>query len=464
MAKDKDKDRDEAEDRNEAEDRDESDEAEEEESDDGEDEGDEPKAAAGKDDDEDEDESDDDEDDDEDDERHASTSGVAKALGVDGEEEEGEASAKEEPAAAPNRAARRREDALKKRRARTGGDKKTSDDEDADEAVSAKEPLPKDKNLRAKELLKRRQEAAASRQSSTAVGLSAGEMVQDSLARAGGSATKFLRSHWKKLGVAIVAGVAGTAGLLYFLENRQESTGKVTDALSKAVMMENAPVLAEDKRPEEQKAADPTPVFPTGEAKAEAVLAAYTKVVDEHKGTGAAILAKFGQAGAYLDKNQADQAFSAYEEILRTELAKADVDVRARAIEGKGFALESKKDFDGAMNVFKELEGVDKVYADLAKYHQARMLLAKGEKDKAKEIFLALKKTLEVPTLEGPQAPHLRQMVEETLHSIDPSIPRPKRQMGGPKGTLSADEIEELRRKFEEMQKQQGEGHGDDAH
>ena len=62
------------------------------------------------------------------------------------------------------------------------------------------------------------------------------------------------------------------------------------------------------------------------------------------------------------------------------------------------------------------------------------------------------------------QAPHLRQLIDETLHSIDPSIPRPKRTMGGPKGTLSAEEIEELRRKFEEMQKQQGEGHGDDAH
>jgi hypothetical protein len=92
------------------------------------------------------------------------------------------------------------------------------------------------------------------------------------------------------------------------------------------------------------------------------------------------------------------------------------------------------------------------------------MHLAKGEKDKAKEIFLALKKTLEVPTLEGPSAPHLRQLVEETLHSLDPSIPRPKRTMGGPKGTMSAEEIEELRRRFEEMQKKQGEGHGDDAH
>jgi tetratricopeptide (TPR) repeat protein len=289
-------------------------------------------------------------------------------------------------------------------------------------------------------------------------------MVQDSLARAGSGATKFLRQHYKKLVVAVVAGVAGTAAVLYFLEQREAGTGKTADVLAKAVLAEQAPVMAEDKRPEEQKALDPMPVFASSSAKADAVLAAYTKVVDEHPGTGPAILAKLGQAGAYLDKNMPDQAFSAYEDVLRTELAKNDVDVRARAMEGKAFALEAKKDYDGALKVFQDLEGVDKTFADLAKYHQARMHLVKGEKDKAKEMLLALKKTLEVPTLEGPQAPHLRQMIEENLRTLDPSLPRPRRNLGGPKGMPSPEELEQLKKQLEEMQKQQGEGHGDDAH
>ncbi len=400
-------------------------------------------------------------------ERDASTKGVAEALGVDQAEGEG-AEAKGDEAAVPNRAARRRDEVMKKRRARTeqkrGADKsEKADDDEAegdDEAVAAREPLPKDKNLRAKELLKRRQEAA-SKKGSTAVGLSAGEMVQDSLARAGSGASKWFRQNFKAVAATIVIGVVGTAGVLYYLEHREEKAGKTTDSLAKAVLTEQAPVIADDKRPDEQKALDPMPVFSSEPAKADAVLAAYTKVVEEHPGTGPGILGKLGQAGAYLDKNLPDQAFSAYEDVLRTDLAKADVDVRARAIEGKGFALEAKKDYDGAMNVFKELEGVEKSYVDLAKYHQARMHLVKGEKDKGKEILVALYKALEVPTLEGPQTPHLRALVEETLRGIDPTLVRPKRNLGGPKGTPSPEELEKIKQQILEMQKKQGEeGHG----
>lgn len=419
------------------------------------------------------DESDDDDDDDA--ERDASTAGIAKALGVDGEEEEAQGEEEgDKPSAAPNRAARRREEVLKKRRARTEKARAKSEEseedddqgegeEEQEEAVAARAPLPKDKNLRAKELLKRRQEAAK-KAATPLVGLSAGEMVQDSLARAGSGATKWLRTNFRAVAAVLVLGVAGTAGVMFYLEHREEKAGKTTDSLAKAVLTEQAPVIADDKRPEEQKALDPMPVFSSTEAKADAVLAAYTKVVDEHPGTGPGILGKLGQAGAYLDKNLPDQAFSAYEDVLRSDLAKADVDVRARATEGKGFALEAKKDFDGAMNVFQQLEGIDKTYADLAKYHQARMHLAKGEKDKGKEILVALYKALEVPTLEGPQSPHLRAMIEETLRGIDPTSVKPRRAMGGPKGTPSPEELERIKKQIEEMQRKQaeeGEGHGD---
>lgn len=460
MAKDKDQARDEDDDRDE----DERDETEAPSDEDGE----ETRAASSKDDDEtDEDEA----------ERDASTAGVAKALGVDEEEEEASTEGQdggEKPAAAPNRAARRREEVLKKRRARNEKARAKSEDEaegegeaeeeegEEPEAVAAKAPLPKDKNLRAKELLKRRQEAAK-KAATPLVGLSAGEMVQDSLARAGSGATKWLRTNFRAVAAVLVLGVVGTAGTMYYLDHREQKAGKTTDTIAKAMLTEQAPVIPEDKRPDEQKALDPMPVFASTEAKADAVLAAYTKVVDEHPGTGPGILGKLGQAGAYLDKNMPDQAFSAYEDVLRSELAKADVDVRARATEGKGFALEAKKDFDGAMNVFQQLEGIDKVYADLGKYHQARMFLAKGEKDKGKEILVALNKALEVPTLEGPQSPHLRAMIEETLRGIDPSLVKPKRDAGGPKGQMSPEELERIKKQIEEMQRKQAEEgeHGD---
>jgi len=172
---------------------------------------------------------------------------------------------------------------------------------------------------------------------------------------------------------------------------------------------------------------DPRPTYATLSDRADAELAAYTKVMDEHPGTGAAILGRLGKAGAFLDKGDADAALSLFNDVLLTDLAKADIDVRARATEGKGFAYELKKDYDAALAAFRDLEAVDKSMEDLGKYHQGRMLVKKGDKDKAKEILLALYKKLELPSVDGPPTKELKAAVEQYLRMVDPTAV-PKRQ------------------------------------
>jgi hypothetical protein len=181
-------------------------------------------------------------------ERSASTKGVAKALGVDDDEEEGEEEeAKAQPAAPPNRAARRRDEVLKKRRAARGGEDKPAraagesagegedEGEEEDEApvVAARDPLPKDKNARAKELLRRRKEAAEGK--SANIGLSAGEVVQDQLARAGGAAGRWFQRHFRKIIVGSVVAIAAVVGTIQFLNYREQEAGKASDALMKGV-------------------------------------------------------------------------------------------------------------------------------------------------------------------------------------------------------------------------------------
>lgn len=420
-------------------------------------------------------------------ERDASTKGVAKALGVDDDEEaeEGEEAEEEEdkPAAPANRAARRRDDALRRRAAREGKvaaaatvTKKPakSSDEDGEEGgeeeeeeeapvVKARDPLPKDRNARAKELLRRRQESIDTKKP---IGLTAGEAVQDQLARAASGTTRWLRNNFKYVIGGLVIAVGATAGILYYLDRQEATKAKSSDTLMAALKAERGEIIAEGETPDpmaaQAKEIDPLPTFPTFAARADAAVAAYEKVISEHPGTGVAILAKLGKAGAYLDKGESDPALALYNEVIGTELAKADVDVKARAIEGKGLALELKKDLDGALAAFRDLETADKAFEDLGKYHQARIHFKKGEKDRAKELLLALFKKLELPEADGaPRQRQLRVGVEQYLRTIDPKAVPKKARPNNPFGEGGPKSLEEL----QEWAKQQGmdlNTHGDD--
>jgi predicted negative regulator of RcsB-dependent stress response len=411
-------------------------------------------------------------------ERDASTAGVARALGV---EDEGEGEVEEAAQAVPgekaasNRAARRREEALKRRAKRASSSARSAGEgEEGDEPVEASKaaPLPKDRNARARELLKRRQEAAAQ----PPAGLSAGEMVQDSLARAGSATGKWFTDNFKGiLGVLAVA-LVGTGAFLFYQEHQLRKAAEASDALARGLAADRARVLAEDKRSDEEKKLDPNLVFPSSEAKADAMLAAYQKVLTEHGGGGPGILAELGAAGAYLDKRAWDDALAAYSRVLASPLASADVDVRARALEGKGFALEGRGDLDGALTTFKELAAVDPSFADLGAYHEARLHALKGDLDKAKEQLKALEKKLELPLADGSQQLFLRTMVNETLRSVDPSSAKPRSPLAGPKGgQITPEELQRMqddaRKRLEELEKKKREKaeregheeHGDDS-
>ena len=431
-------------------------------------------------------------------ERDASTRGVAEALGVDaeqGEEAGEEEDAADKPKAPANRAARRREEAQKRRAAREGkpvaapsapakkkaapkdgedededDDDDGAEDEDEEEEVAvARDPLPKDKNARAKELLRRRQESALgkSKTSGSAIGLSTGEVVQDQLARAASGTQRWLKTNFKLVLGGIAAALAIAGGVMFYIDRQDKARAASSDALIAALSNERGDVIAEGAPPSPMQAqlkeTDPRPSFGTHAARADAALAAYEKVTAEHPSSGAAILARLGKAGIHLDRGEADAALSGFNEVLTTELAKADLDVRARATEGKAFALEAKKDHDGALNAFRELEGMDKSFEDLAKYHQARIHFRKGEKDRAKELLVALYKKLEVPPADGtPPQRKLRENVEQYLRAVDPQALPKKKQLASPFAAGRQPTEEEINAWIQEQMKQQGAGHGDD--
>lgn len=397
---------------------------------------------------------------------------VAEALGVgaddtEGQEAEGDATAEaKEPAPPPNRAARRREEAVRRRKKRASG----TDDEG--------EARPRDKNARAKELLMRRQEQAAEKRP---VALLPSEMVDDALARSWSAAGKWVRTNFYVLQWVIVASVVGVAGYMFYVSRSEKKAGSASGTLIAAVEAERGRVMAEDKRSEEDKRFDPTRVFATPEERADAALASYNQVIDQHAGTGAAMLAKLGQAGVMLDKRDFAHALDAYNAVLASPLAAADLDVKGRAIEGLGLAKEGKGDLDGALATFGDLAKVDaKGFKELAKYHQARIHLAKGEKDKAKDLLkelLALKGEADkdptkdilnptdkgsAPGLDTQSFPYLKTVAEELLRSIDPNAMPSRLQLSSPTGPkLTPEQLRALQERAREAAEKMGsEPHG----
>jgi tetratricopeptide (TPR) repeat protein len=381
---------------------------------------------------------------------------VAEALGVGDEEAppklvaEAEKSAEEggEDAPAQNRAQRRAEAAQRRKKRKAAAAAPAAEDE---EAPVDEEDLPKDKNARAKELLKRRREQAATTRQP--VQLLPAEMVDDALARSASAVGKWLRKNFSVIQWVVVAAAVTGGGWAFYVSQTEKKVGNVSDDLAAGMRAERGRVAAEDKRSDEEKDADPTKVFKTPEEKADNALASYRKVIAEAPGTGAAILARLEEGGVLLEKRDWDKAREAFSQVSTSTLAGADPDVKARALEGLGFAKEGKNELDSALATFKEIEAVAGGkfgYKELSLYHQGRVLLAKGEKDKAKDLLKQAHDALEKPSDGAPHA-FLKAVVDESLRRIDPSLVPVKPTIGGGAKGQSMSQ-EELQRAIQRMQ------------
>jgi tetratricopeptide (TPR) repeat protein len=401
-------------------------------------------------------------------ERDASTVGVAEALGVDRSPEEiaaeEEAAAVSEEAKAPaNRSARRREQALVRRKKKAP--KATEGDDAAVAAGSVDADLPLDKNARAKELLKRRQKSVSG-SARVASGLDTGEIVQDALARGSSAAGTWFRDNVRYVVAGVAVVLLGAGGFLFFQARGEAKAGSATGALTEALAADRGRVMKEDKRTDEEKQVDPTRVFTTSDDRASAAIEAYQKALSASTEPGPTTLARLGLAGAQLEKGETQAAIDTYAAVLSSPLANADVDVRGRAIEGTGLALETKGDLDGALKQFEDLAKVDaKGFEELGLYHQARVHAQRGDKEKAKELLKKAREKLSAPGEVGQAFPFLEAVVDGHLRSLDPSAAPARMQLGGAKGnSMSPEDLdrlqEQMRKALEKRAGEQEQEHG----
>ena len=247
--------------------------------------------------------------------------------------------------------------------------------------------------------------------------------------------------------VAVLALIGG--GIYWYLDAKRSS--EASTALAQAVADERGRIGDPDQ--DDEGIHDTTPIFKTEDARRDAALAKYREVETKFKGTGAAWLAKLGEGSLLLDKRDPDGAIAAFEEVQGSTLARADAEVRGRLLENLGFAWElkaemkpdeKKQDLDKALEQYKQLESSDVFgFAQIAPYHEARVYELEGDKAKAIETLKALRESL----MKNPDSRlfgELRELTDDRLRALDPTAVPPKRNTIGAGGEIDPEMLKKL--------------------
>ena len=241
--------------------------------------------------------------------------------------------------------------------------------------------------------------------------------------------------------VAAVAGAIAFGAWMYF--DKKKSI-EASVALAQAVADERG-LIGDPEKEDEDAIRDKVPMFKTPDDRREAALAKYREVESKYKGTGASYLARLGEGALLLDKRDPDGAIAAFNDVLASSLAKADTEVRGRALESLGFAYEQKKDYDKALEQYKQLESSDVLgFKQMAPYNEARCYQLKGDKAKAIELLKALREDL-MKSTDARLFSALRELAEDRLRQLDPTSVPPKRaQLSAGGGQISPEMLDKL--------------------
>jgi hypothetical protein len=294
----------------------------------------------------------------------------------------------------------------------------------------------------------------------------------DSLLESAARAKNWLGQHREVFGglVAVsVLGAGGFFGWMYWQDKRNDDASAV---LAQAFADQHGHIneKADDEDDDDNRARPLYPTFKSAADRRDAALAKYRAVESKYAGTGAAILARLAEGAILLDSADPKGAIAAYDDVNASPLAMADSEVRGRAIEGRGFADEllaqsdsagAEKHRDDALAAYKELQSVDMTgMKELGMYHEARVLLAKGDKAKAIELLKDVHKLIGEPG-ESHLFSYLEFVVEDRLRELDPTALPPKSPKGGgagpsPNVDSTNPQIQELMRQMSEKARQKG--------
>ncbi len=287
----------------------------------------------------------------------------------------------------------------------------------------------RDRNQRVRELAAQKRDASRQARSRApkATGLDATEMVDDALTRSTHAALSFTKKHFNVLQWVVLGGIATAIGAHLYSHRREGQLQAASDVLANALKVENARIGDTGERGPDKMTGlvDVQPSFPTDAERGKAVARAYELAKAQAGTKGAAILAEMGEAAAAFNAHKLSEAARLYADVKASDIASEDTDLKARALLGISQSKEGLADSEGALKPLRELEnmGVSR-FVPVAQYHQARMLQANGQSEKAKPLLERALKKLEAdkPSAESFEPPsELESSVRALLTLIDPT-------------------------------------------
>jgi tetratricopeptide (TPR) repeat protein len=319
-------------------------------------------------------------------------------------------------------------------------------------APAAEPAAPANRQARRTAASKARARRKRERAEASAIGLDAGEMMDDAFVRFTDKLGRLARRYWNLIQWVVGLGAITWLGYQVYSWRRAVVDAEVSDALFSAIRAEQGKIgdPEEEGKPNANGIVDPTRIFKDEAERAKAAAAAYEAAAALRPGSVAQGFALLGKAGLALESGKADEALGSYDEILAGKAVKASDELRGDALEGRGLSLETKGDLPGAFTAFETLAGVPG-FENRALYQQARIKHAQGDTPAAKDLLNRLFKALGQPkaaSLGGlPDRPDfLRERATQLATVIDPL----EKDVKIPKPPLGADAVQQMLEQLKE--------------
>lgn len=280
--------------------------------------------------------------------------------------------------------------------------------------------------------------------------LATAERIDDVLPRSAHATTKFVQRNLGWLQWVFVFGAAGAIGYLIYEHRTELAKEKAGDALMSAVAAQHGNVTGRgDWRSPDRNLIDPRLEFASDEERLKATEERYRTALGAPSNEGSRLYAHLGLAGVLFDQGRYADARAEYENAKNNPLADKMPEAKGRALEGLALSFEAEGKRDQALSTLTELERVEG-FRETAHYHRARLWHAQGESQKALEELKKLQDDLVKSAAPGAQPGFLQLSVMELLRTLDPNATPPEPPSAG----ISPEQLEELQRQFEEMQRQ----------
>jgi predicted negative regulator of RcsB-dependent stress response len=330
------------------------------------------------------------------------------------------------------------------------GDEEASESELAEQASPAANPgapaLSRRERLAAA-AEKRREQRTKERAQAAAVGLDAGERVDDALVRATDRVGRFVKRHFNVMQWVFVGVLAAWIGVQIFNYRKLKGEAKVGDNLGKAAQAALAGANVEEEPAVPGMPEDTAPKFATDEERFKTARASFEAAIALKKNEGSVLLAELGLAGVDLDEGKAGEARARYERVKSAPYAQKDNELRGRALEGIALSHEVANETEAALKAYRELENSGlEGFVEVALLSQARLQAESGQVAPAKETLDKLQKHLEKAAIKPEKTFYLGPSLQALKTLIAPDEPK----------ASDPANLDELQKTLQELSKKMG--------